>query len=885
MSSVGFGVYILGFFAVLIVGGFGQTNWEEADPLFNYVKSYANVKPLQVISALAKIEYVDPDASNALPVSRDGGKGSVVEDPPSPVFETSRDPQVNKTGFEKLIQHPGIFSLNESNRLSLNLTGRQTKERRMPWQSSTESSMVKIYFTYRSKPASSIVDFDSSCSGAMIDDTTVLTAAHCVYSVVRDRYHRNFFVIPAMSEDVSPDSDIHADRPYGVAHVVDVKTFGYISEGGNLSYDYGVLRLDRPIPNGKLKPSSKLPRSGARISFMGYPGVNFDGKTLIKSTGRIKTVVNPWVREADALNCNGFSGSNVYTLQCVKGWCAQRIVGVVSYTRCASGPPCCARLTGIVMLDAERREELNSVIRNWAPAEERPYVIWFFDSNFVTDLERAWIPDTFWDGEKIEWRLSVINRGPVRARNVVISIYLVTDEFDVQRNSLPVNSMTFLGSYAVSDNLQPDEYMIISDEVRMVRNTEEGDKFQLVAVILADDEYRKDLSSHFIYLGTTTSRGIRENPTATGTEQPHETFVTSEPSVEPSPSASAEPSASASAEPSASASAEPSASATIAPSATATEAEQTVPETSATESAIEQTPTARPTAEELIATFPGPDGEYLRDAGFEKRSRKWARNEHASYSEKGVLKGNYVLLLGYGGATATQTVVLKARHEYRFTCQARGSTQLKMTVMSAGGVVKQIKRVSNVDVSIWTRWSLDFIADRLAYYDLVLSSLPNHEIRVDNCSLTLLSEGLQPTKPFPGGELLRDAGFKTVGSAWELKNDAKVMERSFPKAVLVVLSLPSRGEASQTLVLEAGSAYVFECVFQGSGPLWMSVFSRHRSVLEVSDKHSPERREFTEWTTKSINITETKMQNYQFVVRAALNNDVFVNRCSVVKMD
>ncbi|KAJ8904118.1 hypothetical protein NDN08_000645 [Rhodosorus marinus] len=878
------GRYLLGFLLALVVGGFGQANWEEVDPLFSYVKSYANVKALQVISANAKTEYVDPDASNPLALSHDGGKqmDSVVEDPTSPVFETLQDPPVNKTGFEKLIEHAGIFDLNESNRLSLNLTGRQTTERQMPWQRSPESSMVKIYFTFRFKQSASIEDFDSSCSGSLIDDTTVLTAAHCLYSVARDKYHGNFFVIPAMSEDVNPDSDIHADKPYGVAHAVDVKTFGYISEGGSLSYDYGILRLDRPIPNRNLKPSSNLPGKGTRVSFMGYPGVNYDSKTLIKSSGKIKTVVNQWIREADALNCNGFSGSNVYTNQCVNGLCAQRIVGVVSYTRCASGPPCCARLTGIVMLDADRRQELNSVISNWAPAEQRPYVIWFFDSNFVTDLERAWIPDTFWGGEKIEWRLSVINRGPVRARNVVISIYLVTDEFDVQRYSLPVNSITFLGSYTLSDNLEPDEYMLISDEVQMVQNTEEGDKFQLVAVVLADDEYRKDLSSHFIYLGTIISRGIRENPTETETAQPHETSVTSEPTAEVTEEPTAEPTAEPTVEPTA----ERSASASTGPSATATEAVQTMPETTATESASEPMPSVRPTAEELVATFPGPDGEYLRDADFEKRSRKWTRNEHASYSDRGVLKGNYILLLGYGGATATQTLVLKARYKYRFRCQARGSAQLKMTVMTGGVIVKRIKRVSNVDVSKWNRWSLEFTAEGLGYYDLILSSLPNHQISVDGCSLTVLSEGLQPTKPFPGGELLRDAGFDMVGSTWIFRNKARVMERSFPKAVLVVLYLPSLGEASQTLVLEAGSVYVFECVFQGSGPLWMTVFSgKYRNFLEVNDKYSPERREFTEWTKKSVTITATKMQSYHFVVRAAPGDSVFANRCSVEKMD
>jgi len=526
------------------------------------------------------------------------------------------------------------------------------------------------------------------------------------------------------------------------------------------------------------------------------------------------------------------------------------------------------------VLDAERREELNSVIDSWAPAEQRPYVIWFFDSNFVTELERAWIPDTFWGGEKIEWRLSVINRGPVRARNVVISIYLVTDEFDVQRYSLPVNSITFLDSFTVSDNLDPDEYMIISDEVQMVSNTEEGDEFQLVAVILADEEYRKDLSSHFIYLGTTTSRGIRENPTETGTAQPHETFVETEPTAEPSALASSEPTA------------KPSASPSAGPSATATEADQTKAETTATESVTEPLASVRPTGEELIATFPGPDGEYLRDADFERRSRKWTRNEYASYSDRGVFMGNYILLLGYGGATATQTLVLKARYEYRFNCQARGSTQLKMKVMSGGAVVKQTQRVANVDVSKWTRWSLDFVADRLAYYDLILSSAPNHQVSVDACSLTVLSEGLQPTKPYPGGELLREAGFHIGGSSWTFKNEATVMERTFSKTVLVVLYLPSRGEASQTLVLEAGLEYAFECSFRGSGPLWMSVFSGdYRGALAANDKHSPEKRDFPQWTKKSVNFTASKLQSYEFVVRAAPDNTVFANRCSVVKID
>lgn len=195
------------------------------------------------------------------------GNGSGVIPPDVDLFASSNQglvaaPQSEKSGVATT-QEPLVFGAD--NRVAI------TNTTLWPYR-----TVAKLFSTW---PSGS----PSGCSGAVVDEKSVLTAGHCVYKSSKGGWATSVTVVPGLDGQY---------MPFGQAFATRLDSVEGWTEDENNDYDYALVTIDRKIGRGTgWQPLCSLSDGswdGQHANVHGYPG-SWGGLTMAGASGSIAT--------------------------------------------------------------------------------------------------------------------------------------------------------------------------------------------------------------------------------------------------------------------------------------------------------------------------------------------------------------------------------------------------------------------------------------------------------------------------------------------------------------------------------------------------------------------------------------------------------------------
>lgn len=150
------------------------------------------------------------------------------------------------------------------------------------------------------------------CSGTMIAENLVLTAAHCVYRTEQSKWADYIAFIPALDDKSAPFGKYEAKEWSILQGYMDLSgtEYGY----NHLSHDVAVIELDKPAGKrtGWMAYGYDDKLDGFTANIIGYPGDKPDGTMWSASCPIDPNFIAPDLFEMDCDTYPGSSGSSMY---------------------------------------------------------------------------------------------------------------------------------------------------------------------------------------------------------------------------------------------------------------------------------------------------------------------------------------------------------------------------------------------------------------------------------------------------------------------------------------------------------------------------------------------------------------------------------------------